>query len=176
MDARIYVTDAGEQKGPYLLPQISAMWMNGQLTADALYWFEGMDEWSPLAELLSPDETPAISEDDEETEEIFIEHAGVGRIVTNFPQARIYDLAYQVLEGYGVSIRDAIEGSVIIGESGMNWSTFGQTIRLDLDYHPRGCVVSVVSSTSQLIDWGRGKKDQQEIIRRLVKAIQEDVQ
>lgn len=174
MDERIYVMVSGEQKGPYLLPQVNAMWLNGQLTADALYWFEGMEEWKPLAGFMTSDEAVVFAEEDDVPDEIFVEHAGSGRIVTNFPQARLFDLAYRVLEGYGVSIGDTIEGAVITGSSGMNWSSFGQAIRLDLDYHPRGCAVSVASTSSQLYDWGRGKKDREEIISRLVQAIQDE--
>ena len=97
-------------------------------------------------------------------------------MVTNFPGARLYDLAYRVLEQYGVTIGDTVPGSVIVGQSGMDWSSFGKAIRLDIDYHPKGHVVSVSSTSSQLYDWGRGKKDQQEIIQKLVEAIQAEGQ
>ena len=180
MDSRLYITDGAEQKGPYLLPQVKAMWLNGQLTADALYWSDGMSDWSSLADLMQTTaglENPEAQENDSSPpEEIFIEHAGAGRITTNYPQGLLFDLAYEVLESYGVAIGDSIAGSVIVGQTAMNWSSFGQAIRLDIDYHPRGCAVSVSSSSSQLYDWGRGKKDQQEIIERLIKAIQDQEQ
>lgn len=171
MSEQIYVRVGDEEKGPYVLQQVNAMWMNGQLTADALYWFEGMEEWRPLAEfMVVEDDAPEV--DEELPAEIFVEHAGTGRMVTNFPASALYDLAYKVLEDYGVTIGDTIPGSVIAGQSGMNWSSFGQAIRLDIDYHPKGHAVSVSSTSSQLYDWGRGKQDQQEIIKRLVAAIQ----
>ena len=173
MSEKVYVKDGGGERGPYVLQQISAMWLNGQLTADALYWFEGMDDWKPLAEFMAAEETSPHPAEEELPEEIFVEHVGTGRIVTNFPDGLLYDLAYQVLEEYGVTIGDAIPGSVIVGETGMNWSSFGQAIRLDIDYHPKGHAVSVSSTSSQLYDWGRGKQDQQEIIKRLVAAIEQ---
>lgn len=173
MEKHIYIHTGGNQKGPYLLQQINAMWLGGQLTADALYWFEGMEDWRPLAEFMAVNETSPDTPGEELPEEIFVEHAGTGRMITNFPGARLYDLAYQVLEEYGVTIGDTIPGSVIVGQSGMNWSSFGQAIRLDIDYHPKGHAVSVSSTSSQLYDWGRGKQDQQEIIKRLVAAIEQ---
>lgn len=173
MSEKIYVRVGGEDKGPYVLQQITAMWLGGQLTADALYWFDGMENWRPLAEFMAVEETSPDPPEEGLPEEIFVEHVGTGRIVTNFPDGLLYDLAYQVLEEYGVTIGDAIPGSVIVGETGMNWSSFGQAIRLDIDYHPKGHAVSVSSTSSQLYDWGRGKQDQQEIIKRLVAAIEQ---
>jgi hypothetical protein len=172
MGQTIYIRVGDEERGPYVLQQVNAMWLAGQLTADTIYWFEGMEEWRPLAELMAMEEDTPEVEEDELPAEIFVEHAGTGRVITDFPGARLYDLAYRVLEEYGVTIGDTIPGSVIVGKSGMNWSSFGQTIRLDIDYHPKGHVVSVSSTSSQLYDWGRGKKDQQEIIQKLVEAIQ----
>lgn len=154
-----------------MLEQINSMWMSGQITATAFYWFDGMDDWKPLAELMAQNHEHTL-EGRDMPEEIFVEHTGTGRMVTNFPSSELYDLAYKVLEDYGVTIGDTIPGSVIAGQSGMNWSSFGQAIRLDIDYHPKGHAVSVSSKSSQLYDWGRGKQDQQEIINRLVAAIQ----
>lgn len=176
MEEHIYILSGGEKRGPYVLQQINAMWLSGQLTADALYWFDGMEDWKPLADFMDADSGTEPVEEPELPGEVFIEHTGIGRIVTNFPPARLYDLAYGVLEGYGVSVSDSVEGSIILGQTAMNWSTFGQTVRLDIDYHPRGSAVSVSSTSSQLYDWGRGKKDQEEIIRRLVAAIESDSQ
>ncbi len=130
-----------------------------------------MEEWRPVAEFMAVEDDPPDMEKELPTE-IFVEHTGTGRLVTNFPVSELYDLAYKVLEDYGVTIGDTIPGSVIAGQSGMNWSSFGQAIRLDIDYHPKGHAVSVSSKSSQLYDWGRGKQDQQEIINRLVAAIQ----
>ena len=173
MGQMVYIRVGEEERGPYVLQQVNAMWLGGQLTADTLYWLEGMEEWRPLAEFMAAQEDAPEVEDEELPAEIFVEHAGTGRMITNFPGEKLYDLAYQVLEEYGVTIGDTIPGSVIVGETGMNWSSFGQAVRLDIDYHPKGHAVSVSSTSSQLYDWGRGKQDQQEIIKRLVAAIEQ---
>lgn len=52
-----YVLLGEEQKGPYTLAQLQAMWRDGSLTIDTQYWFEGQTDWMPLGtilELLEP--------------------------------------------------------------------------------------------------------------------------
>ena len=49
MGQTIYIRAGDEERGPYVLQQVNAMWLAGQLTADTIYWFEGMEEWRPLA-------------------------------------------------------------------------------------------------------------------------------
>ena len=49
---KIYLYVSGEQRGPYAESEIQAMWNNGQVTGDALYWHEGMAEWAPVPALL----------------------------------------------------------------------------------------------------------------------------
>jgi hypothetical protein len=46
---RIY--HGGQEKGPYTFEQLRSMWSAGHLTADTLYWQEGMADWQPLHEL-----------------------------------------------------------------------------------------------------------------------------
>ncbi|MBL9160697.1 MAG: DUF4339 domain-containing protein [Verrucomicrobiales bacterium] len=38
----------GEERGPYTFEQLRSMWSSGQLTADTLYWQEGMPEWKSI--------------------------------------------------------------------------------------------------------------------------------
>jgi hypothetical protein len=47
----IYISMRGEQKGPYALSQVEAMWKNGSITADALYWVDDASEWRPIEQL-----------------------------------------------------------------------------------------------------------------------------
>ncbi len=42
------LNEVGERTGPYNLEQISAMWVEGTVTFDTLYWAEGMEDWKPL--------------------------------------------------------------------------------------------------------------------------------
>ncbi len=50
----IHLHVAGEQYGPYTLPQIQEMFAAQQVAPDALYWQEGMEEWRPTEELRDP--------------------------------------------------------------------------------------------------------------------------
>jgi uncharacterized membrane protein YhaH (DUF805 family) len=46
-----HVSDGGEMRGPYEISQLRSMWGQGLITATALYWREGMEEWRPVSEL-----------------------------------------------------------------------------------------------------------------------------
>lgn len=48
---RLHISDGGETKGPYGMGQLRSMWGQGLITAAALYWREGMEEWRPVSEL-----------------------------------------------------------------------------------------------------------------------------
>jgi len=55
--AQYYVTANGQQKGPYTLSQMQAMWRAGIITNKSPYWKEGMPQWadcSTIAPLLGP--------------------------------------------------------------------------------------------------------------------------
>lgn len=47
----LHISDGGEARGPYDLSQLRSMWGQGLITAAALYWREGTDEWKPVSEL-----------------------------------------------------------------------------------------------------------------------------
>jgi hypothetical protein len=66
-----------KQAGPYTISQLRSMWASGKLTADTLYFTEGMSEWSPLA---------AIVETIEEREEQII--LGIRRPCSRKPKAQ----------------------------------------------------------------------------------------
>lgn len=48
----LYASDA--QIGPFTSPQVQAMFLEGTIPADALYWQEGMGEWRSAEELRPP--------------------------------------------------------------------------------------------------------------------------
>ena len=56
MDYYLYLND--EQKGPYTLGQIQAMWRGGIITGNTLYWQEGFPDWVPLSSILHVIEPP----------------------------------------------------------------------------------------------------------------------
>ena len=45
--ALCYLLVGGQQTGPYTPEQVRSMWTNGQITAETLYWFDGLKEWFP---------------------------------------------------------------------------------------------------------------------------------
>lgn len=49
---KYFILAGEEQKGPYTLAQLQAMWRTGSLTVDNQYWFEGQSEWLPLGTIL----------------------------------------------------------------------------------------------------------------------------
>lgn len=51
----------GEQKGPFTLLQLRAMWSNGAITVQTLYWQEGQPEWLPLESMLHQLENHPVS-------------------------------------------------------------------------------------------------------------------
>jgi GYF domain 2 len=48
-----YIGINGESKGPYVAEQILTMWNSGSIQADALYFNESLNEWKPLADIIS---------------------------------------------------------------------------------------------------------------------------
>ena len=49
----------GQQSGPFLEEEILQQWHGGRITAEALLWYEGLENWKPVGELL-----PAIAKTD----------------------------------------------------------------------------------------------------------------
>jgi len=52
----ISLAQNGEEKGPYSLAQVKAMYFGGAITSDTFYWFEGMSQWQPISELFSSEQ------------------------------------------------------------------------------------------------------------------------
>ncbi len=46
----------GVQRGPYTVSQIGHMVNSGIVHPDALFWCEGLDQWQPVAQLITPKE------------------------------------------------------------------------------------------------------------------------
>ena len=47
VDALCYLLVGDQQTGPYTPDQIRSMWLTGQVTAETLYWFAGLQAWFP---------------------------------------------------------------------------------------------------------------------------------
>lgn len=57
-----YILVGEQQKGPYQLSQMQAMWRSGMINGKTPYWREGLSLWaecSSIARLLGPDVQPA---------------------------------------------------------------------------------------------------------------------
>jgi membrane associated rhomboid family serine protease len=47
----IFLYDGNQQTGPFTLTQVQAMLQRGEVTHDASYWSEGLDDWQNIADL-----------------------------------------------------------------------------------------------------------------------------
>lgn len=47
----IYLHDGRQQTGPFTLTAVQAMLHRGEISRDASYWSEGMDDWQPVVDL-----------------------------------------------------------------------------------------------------------------------------
>jgi membrane associated rhomboid family serine protease len=47
----IFLHDGDKQSGPFTLTQVQTMIMQGEISHDASYWSEGLDDWQNVAEL-----------------------------------------------------------------------------------------------------------------------------
>lgn len=56
----IHVALPSGEKNQYEEHQLRALWNEGKITSGAVYWKEGMEEWKPLEEYMSPYATPAF--------------------------------------------------------------------------------------------------------------------
>lgn len=46
-----YLSQDSRDMGPYSIEQIKSMWSSGVITANCIWWTEGMGEWRPIGEL-----------------------------------------------------------------------------------------------------------------------------
>lgn len=54
--SQVFVSIGGADQGPYTMKQLRKMWDSGAITANALYWIEGMEEWKELAPIVETQE------------------------------------------------------------------------------------------------------------------------
>jgi hypothetical protein len=53
-----YLLLNSEQKGPYTIGQLRAMWRSGAVTSDTQYWEDGLTEWLPVSTLADQLDAP----------------------------------------------------------------------------------------------------------------------
>lgn len=44
-----YISDGGQEQGPFIKSQLRSMWDKGALSAEAFYWREGMMKWEKIS-------------------------------------------------------------------------------------------------------------------------------
>ena len=57
---QIYISMNGQQMGPYTAAQIHSMWNNGNLTANAQYYVEGMASWGLVNDFVAAPNVPQV--------------------------------------------------------------------------------------------------------------------
>lgn len=53
-DLLVYLSTKGQETGPFTISQLRRMWDTGSVTADAIYWHDGLDGWQPIQMLDLP--------------------------------------------------------------------------------------------------------------------------
>jgi hypothetical protein len=56
-----YVSDAGQEYGPYTQQEIAGLVAGGQVSVAALVWREGLAAWFPVAGILAPAYVPTVA-------------------------------------------------------------------------------------------------------------------
>ena len=51
---RYFLHIDGAQRGPYTVDQIDHMVNKGIVSADSMFWCEGLDQWQPVSQLIAP--------------------------------------------------------------------------------------------------------------------------
>ena len=75
-DAHCYLLRNGKQEGPFIPEQIRNMWSAGQITVDALYWFDGLEDWFPVKNFCDAPPVPSRIRDQRESS---VAHAATRR-------------------------------------------------------------------------------------------------
>ena len=57
-DEVFYLHIDGDERGPYTVPQIDHLLNSGLISEQTLFWREGMEQWSPVTELVVRREQP----------------------------------------------------------------------------------------------------------------------
>ncbi len=68
----LYIQKEGKQWGPFTTEELEGQMAAGAFSRDDLYWTEGMEEWSPLGEIMERvEETSVVVATDEDLDEDF---------------------------------------------------------------------------------------------------------
>jgi len=68
LTSQIYLLKGEEQLGPFSQDQIVSMYQNGQIQTDCSFWFDGLDTWHPVGELVRAEKEKKQNSISEQTE------------------------------------------------------------------------------------------------------------
>ena len=113
--AHIYLEVNQQKKGPFAEGQVRAMWNSGTITADTLYWREGMPRWELLDKLLEGPEQRASG------------RVRYNRKTDTFSGtlSAVMKLAVRAVQDLGYRIDNANESlGLLTFQTGMTWSSW----------------------------------------------------
>lgn len=88
----IYVQKEGQKLGPFTTEELEGKVGEGIFSPDDLFWTEGMEEWHPLGEVLTEEQTTdaeGLAEELEKTEEAPVFEIDENNILFDSPEARL---------------------------------------------------------------------------------------
>jgi len=118
-----YIYYNNHQHGPYVLEQIRGMWNSGTITADTLFWQEGMTDWQEIKHLMLANRPsiPTISLKPNITKPLY--KNGSDSFHATMPL--MIKLAIKAIGGLGWKL-DSVNESVglVSFQTGMSWGSW----------------------------------------------------
>lgn len=123
----IYLFINNQQQGPYAIDQIRGMWGSGSITADTLYWHEGMSEWGSVHTLLSQQPTSSAPPSPPIQTAPRIIKAQYDQKTDTFSGTMplMIKLAMKAIQDLGWKLDNANESiGLVTFQTGMSWGSF----------------------------------------------------
>jgi hypothetical protein len=121
----IYLFISNQQQGPYAIDQIQAMWSSGSITADALFWHQGMSEWEPIQELLIREQQTFSVAPIPTVQQIIKAHYDPKTDSFSATMPLMMKLAMKAIQSLGWKLDNANESiGLVTFQTGMSWGSF----------------------------------------------------
>jgi hypothetical protein len=119
-----YLFINNQQQGPYAIDQIRAMWSSGSITADSLYWHEGMSDWGSVQTLLSQQQAPSAPPP-VPAQRIIKAHYDSRDDSFSATMPLMMKLAMKAIQALGWKLDNANESiGLVTFQTGMSWGSF----------------------------------------------------
>jgi hypothetical protein len=125
----VYLIVNEQQVGPYAIDQLKSMWSSGSITADTLYWHEGMDNWEVVHLLLgsavqSASQPPPIPAAAVQPKILQAKYdANSDSFMATMPL--MIKLAMKAIQGPGWKLDNVNEGiGLVTFDTGMSWGSW----------------------------------------------------